>query len=106
MLLVTFVMSSMASDVIVISQTNMTGSAADASGTPVANNKWTGNSGTDLEGWSVQITGNTGKGLTGQSNVTYNSTSYGSFKNSNGAEMTITRLLTDSLSSVLICMLW
>lgn len=72
----------------IISPANMTSQGAD--GDRVAGNLWIGN-GTALNSrFSIQITGNLGKGLTDQSTVKVGNTSYASFKNSNGAQNTIT----------------
>lgn len=66
----------------------MTGQNADAD--IVANNIWLGN-GTDLSAdFKIEINGNRQKGLTGQSTITVDATNYVAFKNSNGAQMTIT----------------
>jgi len=68
----------------------MTGQPSGTSGSTVANNVWYGN-GTNLDAGNViQITGNKGKGLTKQSTITIGETSYDAFKNSNGAQLTIT----------------
>ena len=75
---------------LIFSPANMTGQAADTDAGTVANNIWIGN-GTGLDaGNKLQITGNLQKGLTNQSTVTVSGTSYASFKNSKGAQMTIT----------------
>ena len=74
----------------IFSPNNMTGQASGTMESTVDNNVWYGN-GTSLATDNIiQITGNKGKGLTNQSTVTISGTSYASFKNSNGAEMTIT----------------
>ena len=75
---------------LVFSPANMTGQPADTDKGIAANNIWIGN-GTGLNAENIiQITGNKTKGLSNQSTVTIGSTSYASFKNSNGAQMTIT----------------
>lgn len=69
---------------------NMTSQASGTLESTVAGNVWYGN-GTNLAtGFIIQITGNKGKALSKQGTVIINSTSYASFKNSNGAQNTIT----------------
>lgn len=72
----------------VICNGNMT--SQDADDNRAAGNLWIGNGTALNSGFSVQITGNLNKALTAQSTVKVGSTSYGSFKNSNGAQNTIT----------------
>ena len=90
MLLCIFGTSGISARQAIFSPAYMTGQAADTGAGTVANNIFLGN-GTDMSSdYKIQITGNLSKGLTNQGTITINSTSYNSFKNSNGAEMTIT----------------
>jgi len=74
----------------IFSSTYMTGQASGTLGSTVANNVWYGN-GTELAtGNIIQITSNKGKGLTKQGTIKIDDATYDAFKNSNGAQMTIT----------------
>ena len=69
---------------------NMTSQAKGTLESEKAGNVWYGN-GTNLAtGFIIQITGNKAKSLDKQSTVTINGSAYDSFKNSNGAQNTIT----------------
>ena len=88
MLMCIFGTSTALAETAIFSPVNMTSQAAE--GDRIAGNLWAGN-GTSLDaGFTVQITGNLGKAYNNQSTVTVEGTSYNSFKNSNGAQNTIT----------------
>ena len=74
----------------VFSASTMTGQASGTAGSTVANNIWYGN-GTNLAaGFTIQITSNLGKAYTAQNPSNGNFSLGTSFKNSNGAQNTIT----------------
>ena len=74
----------------IISPTNMTSQSSGTDGSTTGGNVWYGNGTNIATGFHVQITGNLGKALGDQGTVKINSTSVKSFKNSNGAQNTIT----------------
>ena len=88
MLMCIFGVSNAVADTALISASTMTGQAAD--GDRTANNLWIGDGNNLDAGFSVQITGNLAKAFTAQ-NPSNGKFSLGtSFKNSNGAQNTIT----------------
>ena len=77
-------------DTYVFTPDKMTGQPEETMGSTTANNVWFGN-GTDLDaGFIIQITGNKGKAYTNQGTIVADEGTFASFKNSNGAENTIT----------------
>ena len=68
----------------------MTSQASGTDGSTEAGNVWYGDGTNIATGFHIQITGNMGKAFSSQGTVTINSTSYASFKNSKGAQNTIT----------------
>ena len=69
---------------------NMTGQPSGTENSTVDNNIWYGD-GSNLDAtFKIQITGNYGKAFSSQNSVTIESNSVNSFKNSNGAQNTIT----------------
>ncbi|MBR2204278.1 MAG: leucine-rich repeat protein [Prevotella sp.] len=82
--------SNVVAETAVFSASTMTGQASGTAGSTVANNIWYGN-GTDLAaGFTIQITSNLGKAYTAQDPSNGNFSQGKSFKNSNGAQNTIT----------------
>lgn len=74
----------------IISSTYMVGQPTGTHSSTTANNVWFGD-GKNLDaGFMVEISGNRGKSLSKQSKITINGTEYDAFKNSNGAQNTIT----------------
>lgn len=90
MLMCIFGVSNVVAETAVFSASTMTGQASGTAGSTVANNIWYGN-GTDLAaGFTIQITSNLGKAYTAQDPSNGNFSQGKSFKNSNGAQNTIT----------------
>lgn len=90
MLLCIFGVSNVVAETAVFSASTMTGQASGTAGSTVANNIWYGN-GTNLAaGFTIQITSNLGKAYTAQDPSNGKFSLGTSFKNSNGAQNTIT----------------
>ena len=82
--------SNVVAETAVFSASTMTGQASGTAGSTVANNIWYGN-GTNLAaGFTIQITSNLGKAYTAQDPSNGKFSLGTSFKNSNGAQNTIT----------------
>lgn len=88
MLMCIFGVSNAVADTALISASTMTGQAAD--GDRTANNLWIGDGNNLDAGFSVQITGNLAKAFSAQNPSNGNFSLGTSFKNSNGAQNTIT----------------
>lgn len=74
----------------IISSTYMVGQPTGTHSSTTANNVWFGD-GTNLDaGFMVEISGNRGKAFSKQDKITINGKEYDAFKNSNGAQNTIT----------------
>ena len=74
----------------IISSTYMVGQPTGTHSSTTANNVWFGDGKNLNAGFMVEISGNRGKSLSKQSKITINGTEYDAFKNSNGAQNTIT----------------
>ncbi len=74
----------------IISSTYMVGQPTGTHSSTTANNVWFGDGKNLNAGFMVEISSNRGKSLSKQSKITINGTEYDAFKNSNGAQNTIT----------------